>query len=127
MAAVPAIPIRAGRRPQNEPIRPPHRRTWSTKEGDGGLLRVSSDPDRETVTDPDPDPDPASDTRSESESGLEYDSDPDTHPDVALDSDSEGELLRKRIAYHKGAGRAKSRRSDWSKKLVRRETEHWQE
>ncbi|KAJ9634908.1 hypothetical protein H2199_008772 [Coniosporium tulheliwenetii] len=125
MAAAPVIPIRAGRRSQNKPSRPPHRRTWSAKEGDGRLLRISSDPDRETVTDPDPDP--ASDTRSESESGSESYSNPDTNPDVALDSDSEGELLRERIAFHKGAGRAKSRRSDWSKKLVAREVEHWQD
>ncbi|KAJ9641087.1 hypothetical protein H2199_005755 [Coniosporium tulheliwenetii] len=106
MAAVPAIPIRAGQRGQNKPVRPPHRRAWSAKEGDGRLLRISSDPDRETVTDPDPDLDldPASGTRSESESELESEpySDPDTDPDVGLDSDSEGELLRKRIAYHKG-------------------------
>ncbi|KAJ9644084.1 hypothetical protein H2199_003952 [Coniosporium tulheliwenetii] len=135
MAAAPAIPICAGQRSQNKPTRQPHKRTWSAKDGDGRLLRISPDPDHETVTDPDPDPDPdsdpdpdpASDTRSESESGSEYDSDPDPDRDVALDSDSEGELIRKRIAYHKGVGRAKSRRSDWSKSLIRRELEHWQD
>ncbi|KAJ9654854.1 hypothetical protein H2201_008928 [Coniosporium apollinis] len=65
MAAAPAIPIRTGRRPQNRPTRPPHKGTWSVKEEDRSLLRVSSDSDREIVTDPDPAPelDPASDTR----------------------------------------------------------------
>ena len=41
--------------------------------------------------------------------------------------EAEAEDLRRRIAYHRGQGRAKSRRSPWSAKLINWEFERWTE
>ena len=43
------------------------------------------------------------------------------------ESETETEDLRRRIAYHRSQGRAKSRRTPWSDKLVNWEFQHWTE
>ena len=55
------------------------------------------------------------------------DSDCNMTPDNSEESSSEGERIRQRIAFHKGQGRAKSKRSEWSNTLVSREFQHWEE
>lgn len=123
MAVSPAPPIRTGRRTHKTPSWPPRQRAWSIEEETAKPphSRITCISNSETFIDPDPDSEVASLSKS--------DSDSDSYSDsvVALESDPEGEYLLKRIAHHKGLGRAKSRRSDWSKKLIRREVEHWRE
>jgi hypothetical protein len=59
--------------------------------------------------------------------GTDPDIDIDTEKEACSDDESEGERLRRRIDYHKGQGRAKSRRSGWSSSLVAREVQIWKE
>ena len=121
MAAAPATPIRARQRQQNDIITVLYGWARSPKGKERRLLSTNSYTDHETIMNPDPDP--SSDTSSESDSF----SDPDTESGIGPDSDSEGEYLRKRLDYHGAEGRAKPRQSDWTKGLVKREFEHWQE
>lgn len=58
-------------------------------------------------------------------STIDSDADFDNAESSDTESGSEGERLRQRILYHKNQGRSKSRRSDWSNKLVNREFEFW--
>jgi hypothetical protein len=91
------------------------------------LGRKQQDPDSSSGSDFELDkvcsePTSHSETRSDTEVEEELSSDTEKE-----DVDSEGKVLRERIAFHKGQGRAKSKRSDWSNSLVTREFKWWEQ
>jgi hypothetical protein len=78
---------------------------------------IGSDSDSDSYSDPDTDVD----IENTSESDTDEDSDGEAT------NESESKALLERVEFHKSEGRAKSRRSDWSTGLVRREIQFWEE
>lgn len=69
-----------------------------------------------------PNIDSESDTQSRS---IFSEDDPNSSATELEVDDSEVEDLRQSIVFHRSQGRARSRRSSWSNRLISREFEHW--
>ncbi len=68
------------------------------------------------------------DTDIETDTNLDSDTDSDSNVDSVSEAESasDSEYYRKRITEHEAKGPAKAKHADVTKKMVNRETEHWE-